>query len=79
LRRDLLVYCDSGRCHHSAGFNADAVGMPTSLQNPNSLITGKITGNFAKSGPARRFSHPIDKLIQWLALEFPTQSNGEFF
>lgn len=27
--RDLLVYCDSGRCHHSALMNAD--GLPDEM------------------------------------------------
>ena len=47
-------------------------------QHPNSLITGKITGNFADSGPLRQFSRLIIKLIQWLPDKFPTQRNREF-
>jgi hypothetical protein len=42
------------------------------------LITGKLTGNFADSGPLRQFSHLIVKLIQWLPDKFPTQRNREF-
>jgi len=47
--------------------------------NPNSLITGKLTGNFANSGPPARFWRPIGERIQWLAAKFPTQRNREFF
>jgi hypothetical protein len=37
----------------------------------NSLLTGKLTGNFAESGPQSRFSSPIDSRFQWLTDEFP--------
>jgi hypothetical protein len=37
---------------------------------PNSLLTGKITGNFAKSGPPPRFWCLISARIQELAIEF---------
>jgi hypothetical protein len=40
--------------------------------------TGKLTGNFADSGPLQRFSRLIIELIQWLADKFPTQANREF-
>ena len=40
---------------------------------PNSLLTGKLTGNFAEPPPAL-----IGARIQWLAAEFPTQRNREF-
>jgi hypothetical protein len=45
---------------------------------PNSLLTGKLTGNFANSGPQQRFPHLINELIQSLAAKFPTQRNREF-
>src|SRR5207253_9713561 len=41
-------------------------------------ITGKLTGNFANSGPQQRFPHLINELIQSLAAKFPTQRNREF-
>ena len=44
----------------------------------NSLLTGKLTGNFANSGPQQRFPHLINELIQRLAAKFPTQRNREF-
>jgi hypothetical protein len=47
-------------------------------QHPNSLITGKITGNFAESGHPRPFSCPINARIQSLTAEFPAQRNREF-
>jgi len=55
--------------------------QPTSNQSPhpNSLLTAKLTAYFADWGPPRRFSRPIDRLIQWLAAKFPTQQNSEFF
>src|SRR5262249_10888376 len=42
----------------------------------NSLLTGKLTGNFIDSGPLARFSRPIGKQIQWLAAKFPRQRKG---
>ena len=45
---------------------------------PNSLLTGKLTGNFAESGHPPRFLCLIGARIQWLAAEFPTQRNSEF-
>ena len=48
-------------------------------QRPNSLLTGKLTGNFAESGLARRFSRAVCQLIQWFAAKFPRQRNREFF
>ncbi len=44
----------------------------------NSLLTGKLTGNFVDSGPPLRFSRPIGQRIQSLAAKFPTQRNREF-
>jgi hypothetical protein len=49
------------------------------VSNPNSLITGKLTGNFAKFSPMRRFPFPIGTQIQKLTAEFPARLNGEFF
>jgi hypothetical protein len=45
---------------------------------PNSLLTGKLTGNFAKSGLSVAISCPINARIQRLTAEFPTQQNREF-
>jgi hypothetical protein len=45
---------------------------------PNSLLTGKLTGNFAESGDPSQFSRPIKARIQSLTAEFPTQPNREF-
>ena len=45
---------------------------------PNSLLTGKLTGNFAESGRARRFSRPLEQQIQCLTEQFPAQRNREF-
>ena len=42
------------------------------------LLTGKLTGNFTKFGPARRFSRQIRQQIQCVAEKFPTQRNREF-
>ncbi len=46
--------------------------------NPNSLITGKLTGNFTKSGLQRRFLYLIEQRIQMVAAKFPTRMNREF-
>jgi hypothetical protein len=43
----------------------DAVGCePVSISN--SLLTGKLTGNFAKSDPPLQFWRPVGGRIQWL-------------
>src|SRR5262249_32385358 len=47
-------------------------------QHSNSLITGKITGNFENSGLPAGFLCPIGQRIQWLPVKFPTQRNREF-
>jgi hypothetical protein len=44
----------------------------------NSLLTGKLTGNFVDSRPPVRFSCLIGQRIQSLAAKFPTQRNREF-
>jgi hypothetical protein len=51
--------------------------MQSAANAPNSLLTGKLTGNFAKSGPPPRFSCLISARIQE-TIEFPTQWNREF-
>jgi hypothetical protein len=49
------------------------------VSTPQFPLSGKLTAYFADSGPSRRFSRPIDGLIQWLAAQFPTQQNSESF
>jgi hypothetical protein len=44
----------------------------------NSLLTGKLTGNFAKSGHRSQFGRSINARSQGLTAEFPTQQNREF-
>jgi hypothetical protein len=44
----------------------------------NSLLKGKLTGNFAVSRPQGRFLRLIDKHIQRLAMGFPARQNREF-
>jgi hypothetical protein len=46
---------------------------------PNSLLTGKLTGNFADWEIALRVWLPVNQQLQWLADKFPTQRNREFF
>jgi hypothetical protein len=48
------------------------------VSGPNSLLTGKLTGNFAESGLLLQFQPPVSELIQRLAAKFPTQRNREF-
>jgi len=48
------------------------------VSNSNSLLTGKLTGNFVDSDPLAQFPRPIGKRIQWFAAKFPTQGNREF-
>lgn len=46
--------------------------------HPNSLLTGKLTGNFADSGLSQYFWRLAGQQIQSLAAKFPTQRNREF-
>jgi hypothetical protein len=57
--RDLLIYCDSGRCHHSASINADEFpdDMPVrSLCGSNGLHAVRLhrCGCPARLGAARQ-------------------------
>jgi hypothetical protein len=45
---------------------------------PNSLLTGKLTGNFAKTGGRRQFRRSFSEQIQYLLSKFPAQGNREF-
>jgi hypothetical protein len=56
----------------------DAVGFEP-VSTWNSLLTGKITGNFADSGPRSRFWRLVSQQTQSLAVKFPTQRNRDFF
>ena len=47
----------------------DAVAIEP-VSAPNSLLTGKLTGNFADIRPSRRFSRPVSQRIQLLADKF---------
>jgi hypothetical protein len=49
------------------------------VSSPNSLPTGKLTGNFAKFGLARRFLRPDSQRIQCVAEKFPTQPEQGIF
>src|SRR5262249_38637130 len=46
---------------------------------PNSLLTGKLTGNFVKIASLMRFCTLTRQQIQKLAAKFPTQQNRELF
>ena len=56
----------------------DAVGCEL-VSKPNSLLTGKLTGNFAESGHPRRFPHLINELIQRLASQIPYATEQGIF
>jgi hypothetical protein len=47
-------------------------------QHPNSLLTGKITGNYVESACWARICTLTREQIQRLAAKFPTQQNREF-
>jgi hypothetical protein len=49
------------------------------VSTSNSLLTGKITGNFVETGLPSRFSRPIGSGMQWLTTKFPTQLSRELF
>ena len=44
---------------------------------PNSLLTGKNTGNFFVSGRFEEFDRKFVPGNQWLTAEFPTNPNRE--
>jgi hypothetical protein len=56
----------------------DAVCANASLA-ANSLLTGKLTGNFWVLDGFPQFTLQIAEQIQWLTNKFPTQFNSEFF
>jgi hypothetical protein len=58
---------------------ADDAVMIGPVSTSNSLLTGKITGNFVDFGLHLRLWRPVGEQIQALAAEFPTQGNREFF
>src|SRR6266436_4187785 len=60
---------------HWLADDAVSIGL---VSTANSLLTGKLTGNFVDSGPLPRFLRPVGERIQWLAEKFPTQRNREF-
>ncbi len=49
------------------------------VSNPNSLLTGKLIGNFAKFRPPPRFFCPVTAQNQSLADKFPKHCNREIF
>jgi hypothetical protein len=51
----------------------------TCLRWQNSLLTGKITGNFVESACLVRFCALTREQIQRLAAKFPTQRTGNYF
>jgi hypothetical protein len=58
---------------------ADDAVMIGPVSVPNSLLTGKLTGNFVDSSLLLRFWRPVGEQIQCLAAKFPTQWNRELF
>jgi hypothetical protein len=69
------------RRRQEIGFAQDCVvvdaSLPQPVSNPNSLLTGKITGNFSICGPFGRFSPLIGEQIHVVTTKFPTQRNRE--
>ena len=49
------------------------------VSTPNSLLTGKITGNFEKTGLFWRKSLAEALVLQCLARKFPKKLTGNFF
>jgi hypothetical protein len=58
-----LIVTDWKRRFALMGVVEDAVGCEL-VSKPNSLLTGKLTGNFAESGHPPRFSCLINARIQ---------------
>src|ERR1035437_9173669 len=54
----------------------DAV-LPEPSSAQNSLLTGKITGNFGNLALGPDFSDESAATIQWVAAKFPTRRNRE--
>src|SRR6478752_3843061 len=73
LSRKVSVIRDSRDC-----VVADAVAVePVSILN--SLLTGKLTGNFVKIASLMRFCTLTREQIQRLPAKFPTHQNRELF
>ena len=63
---------------HKMRMVADAV-LVEPVSNENSLLTGKLTGNFVKSAHLGAILKLTREQIQRLAAKFPTQQNRELF
>src|SRR5208337_2482068 len=69
LKDESFLRCDPSECRgsHPPGNLTDRTAWLMSQSDPNpsqlsdSLLTGKITGNFADFGPTARFSRPVSQ------------------
>jgi hypothetical protein len=57
---------------------ADVVAVEPVSHKSNSLLTGKITGNFDNFGPVGEIPGKICEANQGVANKFPNQRNREF-
>ena len=71
------VYRLVARAQRSHWLAEDAVSCEL-VSAPNSLLTGKITGNFGKSDLSARLRPLIEQRVQCLAAIYPRQRNREF-
>jgi hypothetical protein len=73
-----LYFCNQDIAHTDRTAWLTMQSAANQSPQANSLLTGKITGNFAETGHPPRFSCLLNARSQWLAAEFPTQRNREF-
>ena len=62
--RDLLIYCDSGRCHHSATMNADWLPDETPVRS----LRGRMVCTCRGYGPceaAKKPSSLSERILDW--------------
>ena len=83
LEINRALYMDERRYQRSSTFarlagDMETLASRTRLHSRNSLLTGKLTGNFVKFACWARFCTPTYEQIQRLAAKFPTQPNREF-
>src|SRR6266446_5714825 len=72
------VFLQPGHSPQRPDWLADDAVSCEPVSAPNSLLTGKLTGNFAKSGLSVAISCPINARIQCLTAVLTMQQNREF-
>jgi hypothetical protein len=72
-------FCSSDMAHRDRTGWLTRQSRSNQSLHQNSLLTGKLTGNFAVLGVVLQIWHPINAKLQSVAVKFPKQKNREFF